>query len=163
MVLITIFVGLPAVCLATMSDDVHALVASRLRGIGQRYTTGRRMLVEALMSATRPLTTAELVVAEPRLPWSTTYRNLGILQQAGVVRTVIGSDEYSRFELAEELTGRHHHHLVCVSCGAVEDFEAPSRVEKGLADAIDQLSIGSGFRPETHRLDLLGTCANCAV
>ncbi len=149
--------------LGVVPDDVHSAVSSRLRGVGQRYTTGRRMLVEALTSATKPLTTAELVAAEPRLPWSTTYRNLGILQQAGVVRTVIGSDEYSRFELAEELTGRHHHHLVCITCGAVEDFEAPPRVERGLADAIDQLSIGSGFRPETHRLDLLGTCAKCAL
>ena len=108
------------------------------------------------------MTTAELVGADPRLPQSTTYRNLALLEQAGVVHRVMGSDEFARFELAEELTGRHHHHLVCLSCGVVEDFEAPRPIEKGLAEAIGQFTIGSGFRAETHRLDLLGTCAKCA-
>jgi Fur family transcriptional regulator, ferric uptake regulator len=143
-------------------DDLHAMVAARLRKVGQRYTTGRRMLIDVLAQSVRPVTTAELVAAEPRLSQSTTYRNLAQLEQAGVVRTVIGTDEYSRFELAEELTGRHHHHLVCLSCGTVEDFDAPRRVEQGLADAIARLSSGTGFRAEAHRLDVLGTCASCA-
>jgi Fe2+ or Zn2+ uptake regulation protein len=143
-------------------DDLHAVVAARLRGVGQRYTTGRRVLIDALARSVRPVTTAELVAAEPRLSQSTTYRNLAQLEQAGVVRTVMGTDDYSRFELAEELTGRHHHHLVCLSCGTVEDFDAPRRVEQGLADAIARLSSGTGFRAEAHRLDVLGTCASCA-
>jgi Fe2+ or Zn2+ uptake regulation protein len=142
--------------------DLHALVAARLRGVGQRYTTGRSVLIDALADALRPLTAAELVAAEPRLSQSTTYRNLALLEQAGVVHTVTGTDEYTRFELAEEFTGRHHHHLICVSCGTVEDFDAPRRVEQGLADAIARLSSGTGFRAKGHRLDVLGTCAACA-
>lgn len=136
-------------------------MATRLRHVGQRYTAGRRILIEALSRAGRPVTTSELVAAEPRLPQSTTYRNLALLEQVGVVHRVMGSDEFARYELAEELTGRHHHHLVCVSCGAVEDFEAPRRVEKGLAEAVSRLTTGTGFRAEAHRLDLLGTCARC--
>jgi Fe2+ or Zn2+ uptake regulation protein len=144
-------------------DDLHARVGARLRRVEQRYTPGRRALVEALAEADRPLTTAELMAAAgPRLPQSTTYRNLSVLEQAGVARRVLGNDEYSRFELSEELTGRHHHHLVCLSCGVVEDFEAPSPVEQSLAEAMSKLPISTGFRPETHRLDLIGTCATCA-
>jgi Fe2+ or Zn2+ uptake regulation protein len=147
---------------ARVIDDLHGVVAARLRSVGQRYTTGRRVLVDALAQSARPVTTAELVAGEPRLSQSTTYRNLAQLEQAGVVRTVMGTDDYSRFELAEELTGRHHHHLVCLNCGTVEDFDAPSRVEQGLADAIARLSSGTGFRAHSHRLDVLGTCATCA-
>jgi Fe2+ or Zn2+ uptake regulation protein len=143
-------------------NDLHAVVATRLRSVGQRYTTGRALLVTALAGALRPLTAAELVAAEPRLSQSTTYRNLSLLEQAAVVRTVTGTDEYTRFELDEDLTGRHHHHLVCLSCGTVEDFDPPRRVEQGLADAIARLSDGTGFQPEGHRLDVLGTCAACA-
>ena len=143
-------------------NDLQTLVASRLRRVGQRYTIGRRLLIDALARATRPVTTAELIALETRLSQSTTYRNLAILEQAGVVHRVIGSDDFARFELAEEFTGHHHHHLVCVSCGAVEDFEAPRGVEQGLADAIGQFMSATGFRAEAHRLDLLGTCADCA-
>ena len=145
-----------------MATDLHALVSARLRRVGQRYTSGRRKLIEALARSGRPVTTGELISAETQLPQSTTYRNLAVLEQAGVVHRVMGSDEYARFELAEELTGRHHHHLVCVSCGVVEDFEAPKRVEQGLAEAIGRFASETGFRAETHRLDLLGTCERCA-
>jgi Fur family transcriptional regulator, ferric uptake regulator len=143
-----------------VAEDVQALVAARLRRAGQRLTTGRRLLLEALASAGRPVTTGELVAEDARLPQSTTYRNLAVLEQAGVVHRVVGSDEFARFELAEEFTG-HHHHLVCRSCGSVEDFEAPRQVEQGLDDAIHTYAAGTGFRAEAHRLDLLGTCASC--
>lgn len=145
-----------------MALDVHSFIGGRLHDLGQRYTSGRRTLVDVLGRAGRPLTTAELVASRRGLSQSTTYRNLALLEQAGVVHKVIGGDEFTRYELAEELTGRHHHHLVCVRCGAVEDFEAPGKVERGLADAIGHLTEGTGFRTEAHRLDLLGTCANCA-
>ncbi len=144
-----------------MAEDLYTMVAARLRRAGQRFTSGRRTLVDSLRGAGRPVTAAELVTAHDRLSQSTTYRNLAVLEQAGVVHRVMGSDEFARFELAEEFTG-HHHHLVCVSCGAVEDFEAPRRLEKGLAEAITHLASGTGFRAEAHRLDLLGTCARCS-
>ncbi len=142
--------------------ELQSEVARRLRRAGQRSTTGRRTLVDALARAARPVTAAELVADEPRLSQSTTYRNLALLEQAGVVHRVVGADEYARFELTEELTGHHHHHLVCVSCGGVEDFDPPRRIERGLADTVARLTEGTGFRAESHRLDLLGTCANCA-
>ena len=138
------------------------MVAARLRRVGQRYTSSRRILVEALTRSPRPMTAAEVVATDPQLLQSTTYKNLALLEQVGIVHRVIGSDEYARFELAEELTGHHHHHLVCVNCGSVEDFEVPQRVEKGLADAMGDLTTGTGFRAESHRLDLLGTCGKCA-
>jgi len=129
--------------------------------VDQRYTSGRRVLVDALAEADRPVTTAELMATGSRLPQSTAYRNLAVLEQAGVVRRVQSTDEFSRYELAEELTGRHHHHLVCVRCGGVEDFDPPRRVEQTLASAMATLTAATGFRAEAHRLDVLGTCATC--
>ena len=145
-----------------MGDDLHLQVSNRLRRVGQRYTSGRRALVEAIAATERPVTTAELVATRPGLSQSTTYRNLAVLEQAGVVHRVLGSDEYARFELSEELAG-HHHHLVCVSCGGVEDFTPPPRFERSLADVIGRVTTGTGFRAETHRLDLLGTCGTCGA
>lgn len=143
-----------------MADDLHTTVAARLRRAGQRYTAGRRALVEAIVAAERPVTTADLVAAEPALPQSTTYRNLAVLEQAGVVHRVRTADEFSRFELSEELAG-HHHHLVCVSCGAVEDFTPSPRFERTLAEVIGKVTSTGGFRIDTHRLDLLGSCGSC--
>lgn len=144
-----------------MVDDLHASVAARLRRVGYRYTPGRRALVVAIIDADRPLTAAELSAATRGLPQSTMYRNLAHLEQAGVVHRVSSTDDHARFELAEELGG-HHHHLVCVTCGTVEDFTAPRRFERSLLELMAKVTDGRGFNAETHRLDLLGVCGACA-
>lgn len=144
-----------------MEKALHATVATRMAAIDQRYTRGRRLLVEVLADAPRPLTAAELVAAGPELPQSTAYRNLAVLGQAGVVHRVVGSDDFVRYELAEAVTGRHHHHLVCRLCGAVEDFAVPPALERRVDSLMDDLGADHGFRAEAHRLDVLGTCAAC--
>ena len=145
--------------LRAVDEELHVAVAARLRRVGQRYTLGRRALIDSIVGAERPIT-AEAMSAEAALPQSTTYRNLAILEQAGVIHRVRGADDFARYELAEEL-GHHHHHLVCVSCGTVEDFTPPPRLERTLADLVGEITTASGFRADAHRLDLLGTCTAC--
>ncbi len=142
-----------------MSDDLHAAVAARLAGDGQRYTTGRRRLVAALGDSGRPLTAVE-VLAEAPLAQSSAYRNLAVLEACGVVHRVAGSDEFARYELVEDLT-EHHHHLICTDCGAVVDFTVADDVEAALDVAAARVASSSGFRPDRHRLDLLGRCEAC--
>jgi Fe2+ or Zn2+ uptake regulation protein len=140
--------------------DVHATALERLRDVDQRYTTGRRTIVEELAAAGRPLTMSELLSQRADLAQSSAYRNLTSLEQAGVVHRIVGTDEYARFELAEDLAG-HHHHLICSSCGAVADFTISPELEAALADAFSEAAGAAGFAAEHHRLDLLGRCGRC--
>jgi len=146
--------------LRSMEQDLHATVAGHLRRYDQRYTNGRRALVEILAGAGRPVTIAEVLAGGGVPAQSTAYRNLSVLVQAGVVRKVFGGDDLTRFELAEELT-EHHHHMVCVNCGSIEDFTVPNRLEQSLDKLFGQVSETTGFRPQGHRLDVIGTCGNC--
>lgn len=95
------------------------------------------------------------------LAQSSVYRNMVVLEQAGVVRRIVTNDEFARYELAEDLTGHHHHHLVCGSCGAVEDFIVPQAIEELLDSALDQVAEQHGFAADGHRLDLSGLCRDC--
>ena len=142
------------------ASDLHATVAQRLRAAGQRYTTQRESLVAALERAHKPLSTAEIVAGHTG-PQSSVYRNLSVLERAGVVRRVITEGEFARFELTEELT-EHHHHLICSNCGKVEDVTIPSHVESTVDRTADRLAKRSGFAQVRHRLDLIGTCRACA-
>ena len=144
-----------------VAADLHDTVAQRLRGVGQRYTGGRRRLVDLLAAAERPATVEDLVRGGDRLPSSSAYRNLAVLEQAGVVHRIVGTDTFARFELTEDLT-EHHHHLICSVCGGVEDFTAPPALERALARAVGEVADGAGFATATHRLDLIGTCTACA-
>jgi len=109
----------------------------------------------------RPLTIAEILRTNKALAMSSAYRNLAILEQAGVVHRIVTRDEFARYELAEDLT-EHHHHLICVNCGNVEDFTAPPRFEESATSALGRVASKAGFKINSHRLDVLGLCKNCA-
>jgi Fe2+ or Zn2+ uptake regulation protein len=142
--------------------DLDRDVAARLTRVSQRYTANRRRLVRLLDGQDRPLTMPELLASGDGLAQSSVYRNLVVLEQAGVVRRVVTDDEYARYELAEDLTGHHHHHLVCVICGAVEDFIVPTEIEAMLDEALTSIAAGHSFAADAHRLDLMGRCGRCS-
>jgi Fe2+ or Zn2+ uptake regulation protein len=144
-----------------MTLDLHATAAARLRDDGQRYTTQRRDLVDLLATVDQPLTIPQLLQRQPGLAQSSAYRNLAVLERAAVVHRIVTSDEFARYELAEDLT-RHHHHLICSTCGDVTDFEVSAAVEQELEGALARVARRTGFQVRTHRLDLVGTCARCS-
>ena len=143
-----------------MAPDLHLTVASRLRGLGQRYTANRRSLVEILDDTWQPLAIPEILSGRSKLAQSSAYRNLAVLERAGVVRRVVTNEEFARYELAEDLT-EHHHHLVCSNCGTVEDVMIPTRLERSMERALADVASGIGFAAISHRLDLIGTCRSC--
>jgi Fe2+ or Zn2+ uptake regulation protein len=143
-----------------VTGDVHAVVEARLREADHRYTSKRRELVEALQRSGRPAGVPDLVGGRRGQPQSSVYRNLGVLEQVGVVRRVITEEGVARYELAEDLT-RHHHHLVCRICGTVEDVTMPASLERTVQRALERAAAGTGFEGVAHRLDLIGTCRRC--
>ena len=143
------------------ATDIDEEVAELLTKADQRYTAGRRRLVQALIDGGRPLTITQIGEIDTTLPQSSVYRNLTILEEVGVVSRIVTSDEFARYELAEHLTG-HHHHLICNSCGDVADFELDAATEKQLDEALHKAALTARFSVAEHRLDLLGTCSACA-
>lgn len=117
--------------------------------------------MEILHGAERPLTIPEILRRDGGLAQSSVYRNLAVLERARTVHRVVTSDEHARYELAEGLA-EHHHHLICASCGSVEDFLTPPRIEQMLDRAMIEIGRETGFDPSHHRLDMVGTCGNCA-
>ena len=142
-------------------SDLHDTVAQRLRLANQRVTANRSALVDALARAPKPLTIPEVLDTTSGLAQSSVYRNLVVLEEVGVVHRIVTGDEYARYELAEDLTGHHHHHLVCTNCGSVEDVAASERLERSVQAAIADIEHVTGFRADNHRVDVLGRCANC--
>jgi len=148
--------------MAVEVNDIHLLVESRMRDTELVYTKGRREIVEMLATIARPTTMQELLDRRPKLNQGSMYRNMNDLETAGVVQKVVGTDDRTRYELAEHLIG-HHHHSICSQCGAVDDFTVSSKMEKSLEAALERALSEAGFRPTAHRLDVIGICASCAA
>jgi Fe2+ or Zn2+ uptake regulation protein len=118
-----------------------------------RLTPQREAVLRAIEGERGSFTATEIYDSareiEPSLGLATVYRTLELLRGAGGVRQ-LGGATYVRCHPG------HHHHLVCVSCGAVEETElcgAPSAAT---------LKRRHGFVAETHELDVYGVCASCA-
>ena len=112
------------------------------------------------MKAQNPVAVPDLA-RRRSLPQSSLYRNLAVLEQAGAVHRVMTHEEFGRYELAEDLT-QHHHHLVCRSCGQVEDVTVTPSLERQVQRSLVDVEDRTGFSAVSHRLDLIGTCRNCS-
>jgi Fur family ferric uptake transcriptional regulator len=121
----------------------------------QRATRQRAAIEDALRSAGRPMTPAELLrTARRRVPGlglATVYRALRALTARGVAEVVLVPGASPRYELAQ---ARHHHHFRCRVCDKV--FEVP-----GCPGNLSRFAP-RGFQVDAHDLVLLGRCAACA-
>lgn len=144
-------------------DGLHHSVELELSAAGQRYTAGRRQVVDALARSPRPLDMRAILRESPDLPQSSAYRTLSALSALGIVRRISGTDDSGYFELSERLIGRHHHHALCETCGRVVDIDSSPKLERALTEAAQIAMEHTGFRLDSHRIDLVGVCADCAV
>ena len=144
-----------------MMLGLHAKVEKSLRSQGVRYTTNRRALIEALDNTPGPLTVEELYrVTEPRIPYSSIYRDVRVLTDTQVLTLHHSADRSNRFELAEWLSG-HHHHLVCVACMAISDVSLAPDSEAGLSRLAESAAADTGYRVTGHTLEIEGLCPDC--
>jgi Fe2+ or Zn2+ uptake regulation protein len=143
-------------------SKLHRQVEPRLRDADVRYTKGRRAIVEALATSDGPRSAAELHAdLESTVPVSSIYRTLAVLEECGIVIPHFATKGIARYELAEWLTG-HHHHLVCIDCGAVEDVDVPDGYEEQVRILVLDIAGAARFTPTNHALEIEGRCKDCA-
>ncbi len=143
--------------------DIDDIALHRLRKDGQRLTTGRQLILRTLEQAGGPVTIPMILRREPTLAQSSVYRNLAVLEHAGLVSKISMGDEHAHYELGEEITNNHHHHFVCTTCGKVTDVTLPASAERALDKALREVAQTAMFELQHHRLDLLGRCVDCAA
>ena len=136
-------------------------IEARLKENEVRYTSGRRSVVAALAASDGPKSAAELhETVKERVPLSSLYRSLSVLEETGVLVPHFGMKGVTRYELADWLQG-HHHHLVCVDCGAVDDVKLPAEYEKRVQTIVADIGSLASFTPIDHTLEVEGRCARC--
>lgn len=141
-------------------SDVHQLSATKVSAVGLRYTANRRAVVEALLDY-GPATINDILKRQESLAQSSAYRTLSDLERAGVVERLITEDDHARYELAEEVTGHHHHHLVCRTCGAILDVVLDENLDATVHNALTAAAREHRFQADHHRIDLVGQCERC--
>ena len=130
-------------------------ILHKLKDKGVRFTPQRQAILEYLLS-TKSHPTAEEIYQHvkakfPGVSLGTIYNTLNMLKQHGHILELSYGDLSSRFDGNPE----NHYHVVCLSCGKVEDFHRP------LIEMDREVEEKSGFAVTGHRLEFYGVCPVC--
>ena len=143
----TVAPDIPALPCADVADAVAVL---RARGL--RLSTARRLVLEALFAAERPVS-AESVARHACIDASSAYRNLELLESHGLVRHVHLGHGPGLYALRGD---SEHEYLYCQHCGTMQTL-AP-----GQLDPIrGQIQQQFGFHARFTHFPIVGTCTGC--
>lgn len=129
--------------------------SSDLRNAGLKVTLPRLKILEMLESSQDRHLSAEdiyrrLMDGGEDIGLATVYRVLTQFEAAGLVIRHHFEGGHAVFELE---SGTHHDHLVCVSCGHVEEFQ-DEMIEQRQRDRAKEM----GFKLAEHSLIMHGEC-----
>ena len=120
---------------------------------GYRDTSPRRAVVQAIAKKDKHFTAEELREQLPGVGRATVYRSLKILVESGLVCRVLLEGGDLHYQLSHR---GHHHHLLCVECGASEDVAGCD-----IEDQLRYVAAAHEFRVSGHWLEVYGRCRNC--
>lgn len=132
--------------------------AVALRGAGLRVTEPRTAVYGALRA--HPHASADAIFAAvattvPRTSIQSVYNALGDFVDAGLVRRIEPAGRPMLFELRVD---DNHHHLVCTTCGAIEDVECAV----GAAPCLEPAQ-SHGFTLSSAEVTYWGLCPACTA
>jgi Fur family ferric uptake transcriptional regulator len=139
------------------APDVDSAVEA-LRAYGLRVSAARRLVLEALFAAERPVPAEQiadgLAGRLPRSDLASAYRNLETLEEVGLVRHFHVGHGPGLYGLT---CAAEWEYLVCDSCGAVRAVE-PKRMEHLRSLIKDEF----GYEASFSHFPIIGRCADCA-
>ena len=126
-----------------------------LKSSGLKATAPRIKILEIFQKTSTRHMTAEdvykaLLAEGADIGLATVYRVLMQFEQAGLLKRNHFESGKSVFELNQ---GQHHDHLVCLTCGRVEEFYDAQIEQRQRA-----VAQARGFELEEHALSLYATC-----
>jgi len=109
---------------------------------------GEHLTVEEIYGRTR--------LKAPDIGIATVYRTLQLLTDIGFLTRDYLGDNTVRYEISHAEEHHAHHHLVCLSCGAI--IEAKDDLMNTIEEVLQKQY---GFEIVDHRIQFLGHCAGC--
>lgn len=124
---------------------------------GMRNTKTKQYITDLLHRSPTPLGLSTVFKSVkkkyPDTAFSTVYRIVTNLVKLEKVTKVDLRDRGSTYEWADRA---HHHHLICNSCGDIEDVS-----DELLKFDIERVTQSTRFRVDDHAIELYGRCEPC--
>ncbi len=133
------------------------LTISSLQDKGCRITNIRREIVKIFSDISVPLSANQVESLLSKIDVNvnkvTIYRELQFLLNKGYLIEVYLHPNEISYESSEL---KHHHHLICNSCGKIDN------ITNCLAKELEKdIYKKKGFKTEKHTLEFYGRCSGC--
>ncbi|MBI2056542.1 MAG: transcriptional repressor [Candidatus Sungbacteria bacterium] len=132
-------------------------MAGILRRSGLKATHPRIALLNVIAESSAPVSAQEAAKrVGKKMDQATIYRAFNTLKSKKIIRQVDLRHNHAHYELFDY---DDHHHMICISCGKVEDIsgcEVESMYSAFLRAARSFATI------EQHSLEFYGVCKTCA-
>lgn len=136
-------------------DELRSRLEAYMSENGLRSTDQRRLIIDTVFESPSHLTVDQLLEVvrrvDPKVGYATVYRTMKMLADSGVVEESRFGDGFTRYELSDD--NSHHDHIICLDCGAIQEFEEP---------LIEELQIRVAkrfnFQIESHKHELYARC-----
>jgi len=128
-----------------------------LRGVGLRVTRPRVAVLAAVYAHPHADTDSIIGAVRTDLPevsHQAVYDSLRVMTAAGLVRRIQPSGSVARYEAR---VGDNHHHVVCRSCGVVEDVDCALGEAPCLIASDDR-----GYLIDEAEVIYWGLCSGCS-
>ncbi|MBS4025997.1 MAG: transcriptional repressor [Clostridia bacterium] len=141
-------------------DKSLEIIYKKLHENDYKITPQRRVILKVFLDNVEHHLSAEEIynivrVTNPEIGLATVYRTLDLLAELEILQKVNFGDGRSRYEFSDTEV-HHHHHLICLKCGEVTEFDD---------DKLEELeaAIGkkSGFKIIDHQVKFFGYCQKC--
>ncbi|MCC6485744.1 MAG: transcriptional repressor [Armatimonadetes bacterium] len=152
----------PEFCIADNNHNVeHPAEETVPPVLGQRSTRQRKLIYDILKSSNDHLSVEDLYRRardiDSRVSLSTVYRTISLLKEASLVDELIFEDDRRCYEFKRG-NGYQHHHIRCLSCGNIIEFQTD--YARRLRDKVAE---EMGFSVESLKIDVAGYCEACAT
>ena len=133
--------------------------AAKFRENKFKLTSQRKNILDVLINNSDQHYSAEELYEKvrnfnPDIGLATVYRTLELMCRLNITHRLDFDSTYKRYEL--NLEGHHHHHLICIECGSIIEFN-----DNVLEDFEHNLEEEYNFNIMDHRIKFYGTCQKC--
>lgn len=137
-----------------MEQELKKLSAS-LQASGNSVTEQRKIVFLALLTNS-PVSMQKLAaMVSPKVNRASTYRIIELFEKLGIVHRLQLGWKY-QIELSDDYIA-HHHHMTCIVCETVYEFEENTMIEHELK----QVTMERNFVMQHHQLEIRGICNAC--
>ena len=139
-------------------QEAQDIFYKHLKKVGLKHTDQRDTILRTFLETRDHLSTDELhrlvKRKDPKIGFTTVYRTLKLLSEAGLASEVAFHDGVARFE--HQYNRRNHHHMVCTECGGSVEFFSPEigRIEQEIGRKHHYLTT-------RHTFQIYGVCEEC--